>query len=255
MTINANASDDNGVKKVEFYVDNSLLKTDGNAPYSFEWNPDSFTSGFHTIKVLAYDTIDQTDEDSIRLKVDKPPDVTLTFPVSGTNVSGLVKIEATAVDDYGIKEVLFYVNMIQHRVDTSTPYTFDWNTDTVQNGNYGIDAVAIDLMDQTDQDTISLYVVPHPPDNFSAIKKENSSVLLEEHVNVLTWQAHGLNRDISKYKIYQVVEGNLTFLSEVSGNTYEYWHRDVEKNREYSYVLTAVDANGREGEPTSTDVQ
>ncbi len=255
VTINANASDDNGVKKVEFYVDNSLSKTDGNAPYTFEWNPDPFTSGFHTIKVLAYDTIDQTDEDSIRLKVDKPPDVTLTFPASGTDVSGLVKIAATAVDDYGIKEVLFYVNMIQHRVDTSSPYTFDWNTDTVQSGNYSIDAVATDLMDQTDQDTISLYVVPHPPEIFSAVKKENSSVLLEEYMNVLTWQAHGLNREISKYRIYQVVDGNLTFLSEVSGDTFEYWHRDIEKDKRYSYVLTAVDANGKEGGETSIDVQ
>ncbi len=255
VTINANASDDNGVKKVEFYVDNSLSKTDGNAPYTYEWNPNPFTSGFHTIKALAYDTIDQTDEDSIRLKVDKPPNVTLTFPVSGTDVSGLVKIAATAVDDYGIKEVLFYVNMIQHRVDTSTPYTFDWNTNTIQNGNYGIDAVATDLMDQTDQDTISLYVIPHPPENFSAVKKENSSVLLEEHINVLNWQANGLNREISKYRIYQVVDGNLTFLSEVSGTTFEYWHRDVEKNRMYSYVLTAVDANGKEGEEASVAVQ
>ena len=255
VTISANASDDNGVKKVEFYVDNVLSKTDGNAPYTYEWNPDPFTSGFHTIKALAYDTIDQTDEDSIRLKVDKPPNVTLTSPVSGTDVSGLVKIAATAVDDYGIKEVLFYVNMIQHSVDTGIPYTFDWNTNTVQNGNYGIDAVATDLMDQTDQDTISLYVIPHPPENFSAVKKENSSFLLEEHINALTWQAHGLNRDISKYKIYQVVDGNLISLSEVSGATFEYWHRDVERNEEYSYVLTAVDANGREGETTSVVVQ
>lgn len=255
VTINANASDDNGVKKVEFYVDNSLSKTDGNAPYTYEWNPNPFTSGFHTIKALAYDTIDQMDEDSIRLKVDKPPNVILTFPVSGTDVSGLVKIAATAVDDYGIKEVLFYVNMIQHRVDTSTPYTFDWNTNTIQNGNYGIDVVATDLMDQTDQDTISLYVIPHPPENFSAVKKENSSVLLEEHINVLNWQANGLNREISKYRIYQVVDGNLTFLSEVSGATFEYWHRDVEKNRMYSYVLTAVDANGKEGEEASVAVQ
>jgi hypothetical protein len=78
---------------------------------------------------------------------------------------------------------------------------------------------------------------------------------LEEHVNVLTWQAHGLNREISKYKIYQVVDGNLTFLSEVSGDTFEYWHRDVEKDKRYSYALTAIDANGKEGGETSIDVQ
>lgn len=255
VTIKANATDDKGVSRVEFYVDNSLLKTDGNAPYTFEWNPDPFTSGFHTIKAIAYDTIDQKDEDSIRLKVDKPPDVTLTSPVSGTDVSGTVLVEASATDDFGISNVRFYINDVLKKTDTAAPYDFDWETSLFQNGNYEVEAVVVDIVDQTDQDTITNYVIPHPPNGFSARKENNSSVLLEEYINVLTWQANGLNLEISKYKIYQVVDGIWTFLSDVNGSTFEYWHRSVEKEKGYSYVLTAVDANGKEGEEASIDVQ
>ncbi|MFC2167189.1 Ig-like domain-containing protein [Acidobacteriota bacterium] len=255
VTVRANASDDHGVQKVEFYVDNSLLKTDTNAPYTLAWNPDPFSSGFHTIKALAYDTIDQTDEDSIRLKVDKPPAVTLTSPTSGSEVFGWNKIVSTAADDYGIKEVQFYINEILHTVDSSPPYQFDWNTDAVQNGNYSIRAQVIDTMNQSNQDEISLYVIPHPPNGFSGRKENNSSTLLEEYINVLSWQANGLNQAISKYKIYQVVDGIWTFLSEVNGNTFEYWHRNVDKERRYSYVVTAVDTNNKEGKEASVVVQ
>ena len=125
----------------------------------------------------------------------------------------------------------------------------------MQNRSYIIKAVAEDIVNQTDQQSITLYVLPHPPESFSAVKKNNSSVLLSEYINVLTWQPNGLNRDISKYKIYQLQGGARTFLAEVSGGTLEYWHRGVEKDMSYSYVLTAVDANAKEGEEVSVNVQ
>ncbi len=255
VTIRANASDDNGIKKVEFYVDNSLKKTDSSAPYTFAWNPNPYSSGFHTLKVRAYDTIDQTDEDAIQIKVDKPPEVTLTSPTSGSEVSGWNKIMATANDDFGIREVQFFVNDILHTVDSNAPYEFDWNTDPIQNGNYSIKAIVIDLMNQSDQDIISLYVIPHPPDGFAARKENNSSTLLEEYINVLSWQPNGLNTGITTYQIFQVDGNNWTLLAEKDGSTFEFWHRGVDKDRSYTYAVRAVDANGKIGNPSFVGVQ
>ncbi len=255
VTIKASASDDKGVEKVDFFVDNEFKMSVFSPPYEWEWNPSAYSSGFHTVMARAYDTIDQTAEASVNLKIDKPPEVTLTSPASGTDISGTVILEASATDDFGISNVRFYINSVLKKTDSAVPYDYVWETSLFQNGNYEVKAEVLDIVNQTDQHTITNYVLPHPPENFSAVKKDNSSVLLEEFINVLTWQALGLNREISKYKIYQVVDGNMTFLSEVSGDTFIYWHRDVEKDKLYSYMLTAVDANGKEGEEASVDVQ
>ena len=40
-----------GVNKVEFYVDDKLMKVDDETPYEWKWN---CSSGFHTLKVIGY---------------------------------------------------------------------------------------------------------------------------------------------------------------------------------------------------------
>ena len=201
VTIRTQASDDKGIQKVDFYVNNSFKQSVFSPPYKWEWDPGPYSSGFHTIKAIAFDTIAQTAEASISLKVDKPPEVNLISPLSGTDVSGTIIIKALASDDFGIKNVRIYINNNLKKTDTSTPYNYTWNTSLLQNRSYIIKAVAEDIVNQTDQQSITLYVLPHPPESFSAVKKNNSSVLLSEYINVLTWQPNGLNRDISKYKI------------------------------------------------------
>lgn len=255
VTIKANASDDNGVNKVDFFVDNEFKKSVFSPPYNWDWNPNAYSSGFHTVLAKAYDTINQTAQASLNLKVDKPPEVLLTSPASGTDLSGTVTVEASAVDDFGILNVRFYINNVLKKTDSSAPYDYVWGTSLFQNGTYEVKAVAEDIVNQTDLHTIITYVLPHPPEVFAAVKKNNSSVLLEEYINVLSWQTHAFNSEISKYNIYMVVDGNRIFLSEVNGDTFEYWHRDVEKDKRYSYILTAVDINNKEGVGASVEVQ
>ncbi len=102
VTISASASDDNGIKKVDFFVDNVFKKTDKIPPYNWDWNPNSYSSGLHIVMARAYDTINQTAEATVSLKVDKPPEITLTSPASETDVSGTVIVGASATDDFGI---------------------------------------------------------------------------------------------------------------------------------------------------------
>lgn len=55
VSINATASDNVGVAKVEFYVDGSLRTTDTTSPYSWSWNTTTFANSTHTIVAKAYD--------------------------------------------------------------------------------------------------------------------------------------------------------------------------------------------------------
>ncbi len=56
ITVTATATDNVGVTKVEFYVDNDLTATDLAAPYVFSWNTIGLANGSHSLTTKAYDT-------------------------------------------------------------------------------------------------------------------------------------------------------------------------------------------------------
>ncbi len=51
----ASASDNVGVTKVEFYLDNVLQSTSTAAPYSWSWNTTTAANGAHALTSKAYD--------------------------------------------------------------------------------------------------------------------------------------------------------------------------------------------------------
>jgi hypothetical protein len=55
VTITASASDNRGVTRVEFYVNNALRCTDTTAGYSCVWPVPSARNVRYTIRVRAYD--------------------------------------------------------------------------------------------------------------------------------------------------------------------------------------------------------
>jgi hypothetical protein len=57
------------VKKVEFYLDETLKVTDGDEPYYWELNEDSY--GYHTIKAVVYTETDEKNSDSIKIEIQK----------------------------------------------------------------------------------------------------------------------------------------------------------------------------------------
>jgi len=255
VTIKVKASDDNGIKKVEFYIGGKLKKTQEKPPYRYRWDAVNYSGGKHTIKVKAYDTRDQVAEDSIKVIVDKPPKISITSPISGSDVIGNVSIQTSASDDRGIKKVGFFINGHLKKTDTKSPYDFIWNTASVFNGAYTIKAVVYDTINQTAHDKIAVILIPHAPLSFSGQKQNNSSTLLQQFINVLTWQASPMNENINKYRIYRIEEGSRTLLIELDATTFEYWHTDVEKDLMYTYALVAVDSENREGVPANITVR
>jgi hypothetical protein len=54
-TVNASASDDVGVTRVELYVDGALKATDTATPYTFAWDTTAYAAGSHGLFTKAYD--------------------------------------------------------------------------------------------------------------------------------------------------------------------------------------------------------
>jgi len=69
VNVTANASDDNGVTQVEFFVDSTSLGVDTTAPYSASWDTTAYSDGAHTVSAIATDTIGQTGNNSVSVTV------------------------------------------------------------------------------------------------------------------------------------------------------------------------------------------
>jgi hypothetical protein len=54
-TISANASDNVGVSRVDFYVDSILVGSDPSSPYSCSWDTMTFANSSHTLTAKAFD--------------------------------------------------------------------------------------------------------------------------------------------------------------------------------------------------------
>ena len=75
VVVTADASDDAGIARVEFFVDGFLKLTDVTSPYTFSWDTHTTANGAHTVMVIAYDLVGNTATDSIAVTVNNvaPP--------------------------------------------------------------------------------------------------------------------------------------------------------------------------------------
>jgi GH18 family chitinase len=149
ITINASATDNGSVTKVDFYKNGEYLGTDTSSPYSFTWN--SVAAGSYALTAKATDNQgSETTSSAVNVTVgtitNPAPTVSITSPSNGSTFtpSSNITIQATAADTQGgsVTKVEFYQNGQFLGVDTSSPYSFTWNS--VAAGSYQLTAVATD---------------------------------------------------------------------------------------------------------------
>ncbi len=150
VALSATATDNIGVTKVEFFVDNASVGVDTTAGdgWTATWNLSGVTDGSHTLKAVATDTIGQTGSRSHSVTVDNiddPPQVAITSPAANSTVAGSVVLQASASDDRdAITSVQFRVDGATVGTDTSASggWTYTWNSATVNDGLHNLTAVA-----------------------------------------------------------------------------------------------------------------
>jgi len=152
VTIAASATDNVGVTKVEFYINNNKVGEDTSSPYEYSWNTTGYSNGTYSLKAIAYDAAGNSAVDndtSVTVSNSSsgdttPPSVNITSPSNGATVSGTVTIAASATDNVGVTKVEFYINDNKVGEDTSSPYEYSWNTTGYSNGTYSLKAIAYD---------------------------------------------------------------------------------------------------------------
>jgi gliding motility-associated-like protein len=184
VKVKAEASDDYGVEKVEFYFEGDLKFTDQDTPYSWDWETEGLVKGAsYTLKAVAYDTIGQTSFSKVKVVIsleDEPPEVVFLNPGDGEKISGKVPVIVEVKDDYGIVSVEFYLeeDLIYSAV---SKYNWTWETEKVKNGAYQLKVVACDTKGQTDEDFCQVIVrnIPLLDEYVLSPNQDNTNDLVE----------------------------------------------------------------------------
>src|SRR5207245_1965158 len=111
VTVSASATDNVGVVGVQFQLDGANLGAEVTAaPYAVSWNTALATAGAHILTAVARDAAGNmatTASVSVTVADRNPPAVSMTAPSSGSTVSGMVTVSATASDNVGVAGVQF----------------------------------------------------------------------------------------------------------------------------------------------------
>lgn len=144
ITLSANASDANGINRVEFYTGSTLLNTDVSAPYSYVWP--NVPMGTYSLTAKAIDNAGGVSTSTpVTVTVNNvPPSVSLIAPPNGASymLPYNVTLQANASDpNDGVNRVQFYVDGGHFATATAPPYTAVWGATA---GTHSFVALAVD---------------------------------------------------------------------------------------------------------------
>ncbi|MCH7476144.1 MAG: hypothetical protein IIA27_15955, partial [Gemmatimonadetes bacterium] len=156
-TITADATDNDSVTQVEFFLDGTSLGfgtlTLGDS-MAGQWSLDWDTSeGAHALSATATDSVGKTTSHGISVTVDatdEPPVVTILNPKAGDLLGGTVTVAADASDDRGVAQVEFFVDdgtgtgpkSIGKDIDGSDGWSAVWVTTEELTGDHDYTLIA-----------------------------------------------------------------------------------------------------------------
>jgi PAS domain S-box-containing protein len=146
VSVVANASDDRGVTRVEFYLDDVLIGTSTMAQYGTSWNTQTASGGPHTLTARAYDASGKmTVSTPVNITVDPPPTAVVSSPAEGSVLEGSVSLTATVTDNLGVTRVDFRGQDNSILCNAYSPsYSCSWYTRSSPNGPFRVRAEAYD---------------------------------------------------------------------------------------------------------------
>ena len=195
VAVAATATDNIGVAGVQFFVDGAAIGSeDTTSPYGVNWDTNGVADGSHNLTARARDAAGNTTTSAaVAVTVNNHPDTTapqvsVTFPASGSQVNGTIAVDATASDDVGVAGVQFFVDGATIGAeDTSSPYEVNWNTASVANGSHNLTARARDAAGNTTTSAI----VPVTVNNTATLPNQILSYAVDEASGTTAADASG----------------------------------------------------------------
>ena len=251
VLINSLPTDNNGIERVEFYIDNNLVFTDSIGPdYQYEWVTDSLEDDRdYIISLISYDLVGN-DGPSTPITVylnnydNIQPSGTINYPYAGQSVSGIETIIVNAEDNVEVINVEFYINNMLAFTDETAPYEYEWDTSLeLEDAEHIIGAKVTDTSDNIFYiPSISVYVnnIPNdtnPPIVIIASPTNNQNVTGTVNFTLLA------NDDSGISFVEFFIDGESQGMTETEPYTY-LWDTTLNHNEEHALSAKAVDTSG-----------
>jgi subtilisin family serine protease len=254
ITVSVDASDNVQVDTVELYINGVLSQQDTSSPYDFTVDSAALNSGANQIEARAVDSSNNESSDQITVNVPveedtTAPTVTITNPADNSDVSGTISVDIDSSDNIQVAKVELLIDGVIYQEDSSSPYSFSLDVDSLGPGNHTIESVSYDSSNNNASDLISVNVlvedttaptvaITNPTDDQTISGKTKIIVLASD------------DSEISKVEIF--IDGTLK--STLTGNTYEYnWNPKGASSGIHTISSIATDNYGNSAQ-TSIDV-
>ena len=164
------ASDTDGsISKIDFYIDDVLIKSVNSELHQFAWQSSSSDIGQHTAKAVAYDNDNGTTSVNLVFEIITPENIkpTISF-VKPSDTLWFVKYEfrpvsviVEASDEDGlISKIELDVDDVLLKTHTNTdPFEYNWNCFSETQGIHVLKAVAFDNRNDTCQTEINIDLI------------------------------------------------------------------------------------------------
>jgi subtilisin family serine protease len=134
VSIAANASDNFGVTRVDFFLDSGTtpIGSATSSPYAITWDSGTTSPGSHSLSATARDAAGNTGTSAaVPITVDAPtlPQVSIMSPTNGSSVQRRSTVTITASvtpGSYAVSRVDFLANSDVVCSDTASPYSCNW---------------------------------------------------------------------------------------------------------------------------------
>ncbi|MGH8104548.1 MAG: Ig-like domain-containing protein, partial [bacterium] len=158
VTLTTTASDNNGVQRVDFFIDNTLKQTLTVPPFNFFLNTVQFQDGPHVLKVVAMDGAGLSQQAQVNVTTDNvAPIIAILTPAPGATISGSVPITHAVSDNLGVQFVELRIDGTLKAILTP-PYSYLWDTTVVTGRNHVIQSIARDNAGNTAAATLNVIV-------------------------------------------------------------------------------------------------
>ena len=172
VNITVEASDNDSIQYVSYYVNNVLQGYVLEPPYIFPWNTLLYLDDHYSIYVIARDMSNNlTTVPPVNVIIDNnqqndvtPPTGSIVSPPAGLTVSGSIDIIVSASDNRAMDEVAFSIDGTYIISDGEAPYHYSWDTTLEEEDTeHTISVVLIDLAgNESPLNPISVFVDNDP---------------------------------------------------------------------------------------------
>jgi chitodextrinase len=249
VAVKATATDNTGIAKVEFYIQNVLKMTDTTSPYEYQWDTTAVADGTYTVTAKSYDMAGNNSFDAqsvtVKNKVVQPPSAPVNIKAAASQPTQVVLSWQPGANTAADTRFRIIRNNVTVATISDTSYT---DNGVVAGTKYNYYVVAVDKDGNTSALPANPIAVttPTPPakDTQAPTKPSKlvASVAGTSQINLI-WQPSSDNVGVKSYDVYRAEKtGSAVKIATVSGTNFG--NTDLKSNTAYTYYVIARDAAG-----------